>query len=288
MISCPNKRLKIWKDLVKAVGEPTAYVVWAAKEGVVEDYLKSLSVQPITKKTTVQDVTEKLNKLLWKRVVDSGNITVLIEEGVSRPLTVDDFNKNLQFENEQGDTNQDLILREEFIKITIPNKDGLEHYNLSELVENYFDSRNKDILDSDIKVQIENLNKAFPELKKEIIELTEAKPTIQPTSGVKVNSEKVNELKSKIQELKSQLPTPALIVPEVIDNKILMELNALNSVRASKRPAQEKKLLEKYGKERIERAKFINENFENIVEKIINKKINFFFDPESQEHKRCD
>jgi len=46
MIACPNKRTKSWKQLVEAVGEPTAYAVWSAKEGDVEDFLKSLPAQP--------------------------------------------------------------------------------------------------------------------------------------------------------------------------------------------------------------------------------------------------
>jgi len=36
-ISCPNKRLKIWKDLVQNVGENKAYVLWAEHDGVVPD-----------------------------------------------------------------------------------------------------------------------------------------------------------------------------------------------------------------------------------------------------------
>lgn len=48
MIACPNKRTKSWKQLVEAVGEPTAYAVWSAKEGDVEDFLKSLPAQPST------------------------------------------------------------------------------------------------------------------------------------------------------------------------------------------------------------------------------------------------
>lgn len=40
-ISCPNKRLKIWKDLVQNVGENKAYVLWAEYDGnVPENYYK--------------------------------------------------------------------------------------------------------------------------------------------------------------------------------------------------------------------------------------------------------
>jgi hypothetical protein len=151
MISCPNKRLKIWKDLVTAVGEPKAYVIWAAKGGMVEDYIK---------------------------------------------------------------------------------------------------------------------------------------PTQPSTQPAEVKPE-VEELKNKIQELKSQLPTPTLSIPKVVDDKVLFELRAVNSMRASKRPQAEKKLIEKYGPERIARAKYIEEKFQDIVGKIIEKKINFFYDSESGKFERC-
>jgi len=35
MISCPNKRLKAWKDLEKAVGENKAYGLWNKYKGEV-------------------------------------------------------------------------------------------------------------------------------------------------------------------------------------------------------------------------------------------------------------
>lgn len=42
-ISCPNKRLKIWKDLVQQVGENKAYLLWAEYDGNVPDnYYKEL------------------------------------------------------------------------------------------------------------------------------------------------------------------------------------------------------------------------------------------------------
>lgn len=42
-ISCPNKRLKVWRDLVKNVGENKAYVLWAEYDGNVPDnYYKEL------------------------------------------------------------------------------------------------------------------------------------------------------------------------------------------------------------------------------------------------------
>ena len=42
-ISCPNKRLKVWKDLVQNVGENKAYVLWAEYDGNVPDsYYKKL------------------------------------------------------------------------------------------------------------------------------------------------------------------------------------------------------------------------------------------------------
>lgn len=37
MISCPNKRLKVWKDLVKNVGEDKAYLLWSEYDGFVPD-----------------------------------------------------------------------------------------------------------------------------------------------------------------------------------------------------------------------------------------------------------
>lgn len=37
MLSCPNKRLKVWKTLVANVGEPKAYLLWAEYEGNVPD-----------------------------------------------------------------------------------------------------------------------------------------------------------------------------------------------------------------------------------------------------------
>lgn len=37
MVSCPNKRLKVWKDLVQQVGENKAYLLWAEYDGNVPD-----------------------------------------------------------------------------------------------------------------------------------------------------------------------------------------------------------------------------------------------------------
>ena len=36
-ISCPNKRLVAWKNLVKNVGENKAYVLWSEYDGNVPD-----------------------------------------------------------------------------------------------------------------------------------------------------------------------------------------------------------------------------------------------------------
>ena len=36
-ISCPNKRLVAWKNLVKTVGENKAYVLWSEYDGNVPD-----------------------------------------------------------------------------------------------------------------------------------------------------------------------------------------------------------------------------------------------------------
>lgn len=43
MISCPNKKLKVWKDLVKNIGENKAYVLWSEYDGnIPDDYYKEL------------------------------------------------------------------------------------------------------------------------------------------------------------------------------------------------------------------------------------------------------
>ena len=48
-VTCPNKRLNAWKDLVKVQGEDAAYMLWDLHEGVVpNDYYKQKITEPVT------------------------------------------------------------------------------------------------------------------------------------------------------------------------------------------------------------------------------------------------
>ena len=44
-ISCPNKRLVAWKNLVKNVGENKSYVLWAEYDGNVPDKYYESNIQ---------------------------------------------------------------------------------------------------------------------------------------------------------------------------------------------------------------------------------------------------
>lgn len=161
MITCPDKRTKNWKQLVKAVGEPTAYAVWNAKEGLVEDYLNSLS-----------------------------------------------------------------------------------------------------------------------------------QPTTQPQAGQTSDTEtKKQEIQDKIDALKKQLPTPKLVMPQQVSGRIggiFNELRAVEKASSRTKAKKEEALYKKYGTEAVDKAKALNYKFQNIVAQLIEKKLNFFYDEETQEHvKRC-
>jgi len=68
-ISCPNKRLKVWKDLVQNVGENKAYVLWTEYDGNVPDKyyesnIKSEQVNQTEKKVDFNDlIGSKKNKV---------------------------------------------------------------------------------------------------------------------------------------------------------------------------------------------------------------------------------
>ena len=57
MISCPNKKLKIWRDLVKNVGENKSYVLWAEYDGNVPDKYYESNI----KSEQVNQIEEKVN-----------------------------------------------------------------------------------------------------------------------------------------------------------------------------------------------------------------------------------
>ena len=117
------------------------------------------------------------------------------------------------------------------------------------------------------------------EVELEILEETKEAPT--------------EELKERLVKVNSELSELNQDLKITIDNEsanIFGELTEFEgiSARAKKRKATAKtKLEEKFGQENIDRAKAINENFDDIVEQIIASGVNVFFNEGTQSHKEC-
>lgn len=62
MLSCPNKRLKVWKDLVKAVGENKAYVLWANYSGNVPQEYYEVTKEPFEDKKEDKSIADFFNE----------------------------------------------------------------------------------------------------------------------------------------------------------------------------------------------------------------------------------
>lgn len=56
-ISCPNKRLVAWKNLVKNVGENRSFLLWAEYDGNVPDKYYESNIQS----EQVNQIEEKVN-----------------------------------------------------------------------------------------------------------------------------------------------------------------------------------------------------------------------------------
>jgi hypothetical protein len=131
---------------------------------------------------------------------------------------------------------------------------------------------------------------------------------------VKVNSEKtgkdlLNTYNQAYEDLfkyaQEKLAKRLGLIEEVTGNNVLEEFNTMtvdpevvNTVAAKmdeiskiKSPIKKQTALQEFedeiGQDNLERINFINQNFDSIVESLINSKINFFFD-ENNEFKNCD
>ena len=91
-ISCPNKRLKIWKDLVQNVGENKAYVLWAEYDGNVPDNYYESNIQSnkinYQKNQTISNegiiASEKTIRDLASKIADRIGMTVKFESDRSK------------------------------------------------------------------------------------------------------------------------------------------------------------------------------------------------------------
>lgn len=99
-ISCPNKRLKIWKDLVQQVGENKAYLLWAEYDGNVPDnYYKNEVILNSTKDEFTILFNKKQNPLN-EFVNNSGPLFFEPSKDVKNQNTRFESNKQLLFNNE--------------------------------------------------------------------------------------------------------------------------------------------------------------------------------------------
>lgn len=76
-LSCPNKRLKIWKDLVQKVGENKAYLLWAEYDGNVPDNIfnnEQVEKEILPEKKNLNEFINNEGKMFFKdNVEDTGN-----------------------------------------------------------------------------------------------------------------------------------------------------------------------------------------------------------------------
>jgi len=171
------------------------------------------------------------------------------------------------------------------------------------------------------KQQIKQDLKKVVEAEKEISELEEEKTRLIPevvepvegeeapeveevdTGEIDTKIEELNKevkdidsekLKSRLTEVNKELAELSKgldinidlsgdnVFATVAEIENIPERNKNRKVSAIKEAAQ------KFGKENIERAVVINENFDSIIEQITNSGINVFFDPDEGNHKECD
>lgn len=107
-ISCPNKRLKVWKDLVQQVGENKAYLLWAEYDGNVPDkyYQKEIKSQKEGEdiKRDLSQFESEENESIFDEKIIKENKTVVNNN------TNFDTNKNVLFGKE--DINKSFTAQE--------------------------------------------------------------------------------------------------------------------------------------------------------------------------------
>lgn len=87
-ISCPNKRLKIWKNLVQQVGENKAYLLWAEYDGNVPDnYYKELPENEITLEESRDSNTIFFKETDWSGII-SEDVEDMFPDSVLHSTTV--------------------------------------------------------------------------------------------------------------------------------------------------------------------------------------------------------
>ena len=121
---------------------------------------------------------------------------------------------------------------------------------------------------------------------------TEAKIPIEDGT-----TESTVEIDAAILELKAELESLNLRIKgsapsfeytqEVKDKDFGDFVTDFTTYNRKKNPKLRQELVDKYGKERVDRYEAINENFDSIVTQITGSGINIFFDPESGTHKNC-
>lgn len=121
MLYCPNKNLKAFKDLVKAVGEPTAYLLWNEYEGDVPSKFYKSNIENNRKESTVDFIfkaTEFLMSKKGKEIWSKGEKNnwdinkTLTEIGIPKEqkLILTDIYNNLIFVG-KDDTGKDIVIK---------------------------------------------------------------------------------------------------------------------------------------------------------------------------------
>lgn len=110
-ISCPNKRLKVWKDLVQNVGKNKAYVLWAEYDGNVPDnYYQNLNTSENLEKTRDESV------IFMKK--DLSELTTNNETNIFEDINQKIENlENSQNDNHLSENNEMLFQSEPKLKL---------------------------------------------------------------------------------------------------------------------------------------------------------------------------
>jgi len=111
MISCPNKKLKAWKDLVKVVGEDKAHLLWTEYDGIIPD--KYYEVRP-----DIEKVDKTIPQISFQEFVDD-NAKELFPEDIEEPTSLNDNSdaKTLLFGSKDvSQVNADEVLNMELLR----------------------------------------------------------------------------------------------------------------------------------------------------------------------------
>lgn len=153
MITCPNKALKSWKNLVKAVGEPTAYLLWNEYQGEVpSSFYETKLEQEIKEESNLNYVFKSVEKLftpkgkeIWnKGYKNNWDITkTLTEIGVpkeQKAILEDIYNNMLT--TGVDDKGKDFLIKptlDEVMSVFLANYSYTVEINTAKKIQSYDD-----------------------------------------------------------------------------------------------------------------------------------------------------